>query len=82
MVAPDDSNPATSEYTFDQTRATGGEHYKGMRIRINNLTLLTTNGWNPANLWGARTCTVTTAPTASSRCDPPLQPRSRADQPV
>lgn len=59
MVAPDDSNPATSEYTFDQTRATGGEHYKGMRIRINNLTLLTTNGWNPANLWGARTCTVT-----------------------
>jgi hypothetical protein len=43
---------------FDQTRATGGEHYQGMRVRINNLTLLTTNGWNPTNTWGNRLCTA------------------------
>jgi hypothetical protein len=44
---------------FDQTRATGGEHYQGMRVRINNLTLVTTSGWNPTNTWGNRLCTVT-----------------------
>jgi hypothetical protein len=44
---------------FDQTRATGGEHWQGMRVRINNLTLATTNGWNPTNTWGNRLCTVT-----------------------
>jgi len=44
---------------FDQTRATGGEHWQGMRVRINNLLLATTNGWNPTSLWGDRRCTVT-----------------------
>ena len=44
---------------FDQTRATGAEHYQGMRVRLNNLTLVTTNGWNPTNAWGNRLCTVT-----------------------
>lgn len=44
---------------FDQTRATGGEHYQGMRVRINNMYLVTTNGWNPTNTWGNRLCTVT-----------------------
>jgi hypothetical protein len=44
---------------FDPTRATGGEHYQGMRVRINRLTLVSTNGWNPANTWGNRLCTVT-----------------------
>lgn len=44
---------------FDQTRATGGEHYQGMRVRMNNLTLVTTNGWNPTNTWGNRLSTAT-----------------------
>lgn len=44
---------------FDPTRATGGEHWQGMRVRLNNLLLVTTNGWNPTNAWGARLCTVT-----------------------
>jgi hypothetical protein len=44
---------------FDQTRATGAEHYQGMRVRLNNLSLLTTNGWNSTNVWGNRLCTVT-----------------------
>jgi len=53
------SDRATWLPIFDQTRATGGEHYQGMRARLNNLTLVTTNGWNPANVWGSRLCTVT-----------------------
>jgi hypothetical protein len=52
---------ADDTYIFDQTRATGGEHYQGMRVRINNLTLVTTNGWNAANTWGNRKCTATDA---------------------
>lgn len=44
---------------FDQTRATGGEHYQGMRVRINNLMLLTTNGWTHAGSWSQRLCIAT-----------------------
>ena len=34
---------ATGHYDiFDPTRATGGEYYQGMRVRINGLTLVTT----------------------------------------
>ncbi|MCU0784120.1 MAG: hypothetical protein MUF81_08770 [Verrucomicrobia bacterium] len=54
-----DVKSADSNYIFDQTRATGGEHYQGMRVRINSLTLTTTNGWNPTNTWGNRLCTTT-----------------------
>lgn len=46
-------------WIFDQTRATGGEHYQGMRVRVNNLMLLTTNGWNATNSWADRLCTAT-----------------------
>jgi hypothetical protein len=59
LVRPDDTNAATHEDIFDVTRATGGEHWQGMRVRINGLTLVTNTGWNPANAWGARKCTVT-----------------------
>ena len=58
-VGGDATNKATWLPIFDQTRATGGEHWQGMRVRLNNLTLVTTNGWNPANTWGNRLCTVT-----------------------
>ena len=58
-VGGEATNRASWLPIFDQTRATGGEHYQGMRMRINNLTLLTTNGWNPTNTWGNRLCTVT-----------------------
>ncbi|MFZ0827595.1 MAG: hypothetical protein WAO02_09260 [Verrucomicrobiia bacterium] len=44
---------------FDPTRATGGEHYQGMRVRINGLTLVTTNGWNTNSDWNSRYCTAT-----------------------
>lgn len=54
-----DNDSATSEDVFDATRATGGEHWQGMRVRITGLTLTTTNGWNATNLWANRKCTVT-----------------------
>lgn len=44
---------------FDPTRATGGEHWQGMRVRINGLTLVTTNGWSTNSDWSARHCTAT-----------------------
>jgi hypothetical protein len=53
------ADPQSWPAIFDQTRATGGEHWQGMRVRINGLQLLSTNGWNPASLWNDRKCTVT-----------------------
>jgi hypothetical protein len=51
---------ATGHYDiFDPTRATGGEHWQGMRVRINGLTLVTTNGWSTNSDWDSRYCTVT-----------------------
>ena len=51
---------ATGHYDiFDPTRATGGEHWQGMRVRINGLTLVTTNGWNTNSDWSLRYCTAT-----------------------
>lgn len=53
------ADPQSWPVIFDPTRATGGEHWQGMRVRINGLLLVTTNGWNPTNLWAARKCTAT-----------------------
>ncbi len=55
------TNPSpTGHYDiFDPTRATGGEHWQGMRVRINGLTLVTTNGWNTNSDWDSRYCTAT-----------------------
>jgi len=58
-VGGEATNRASWLPIFDQTRATGGEHYQGMRVRLNDLSLVTTNGWNPTNTWGNRLCTVT-----------------------
>jgi hypothetical protein len=44
---------------FDSTRATGGEHWQGMRARINGLTLVDAAGWTTNADWGARSCAVT-----------------------
>ena len=37
-VGGEATNRASWLPIFDQTRATGGEHYQGMRVRLNNLT--------------------------------------------
>lgn len=47
---------------FDQTRQTGGEHYQGMRVRLESIRMATNDyasaGWGKTN-WGDRLCTVT-----------------------
>jgi hypothetical protein len=51
---------ATGHYDiFDPTRATGGERYQGMRVRINGLTLVSTSGWNTNSDWDFRYCYAT-----------------------
>jgi hypothetical protein len=50
VVNPDDGDPATSEEIFDATRATGGEHWQGMRVRLTRLQVVDASGWNPAIL--------------------------------
>ena len=43
---------------FDATRATGGERWQGMRVRLDGLRLTNTNGWGRTN-WADRVCTAT-----------------------
>lgn len=59
VMQVDDGNASTHEDIFDVTRAGGGEHWQGMRVRITGLTLVTADGWNATNLWSARKCAVT-----------------------
>lgn len=79
LMRTNDNNAATSEDIFDETRATSGEHWQGVRVRLNGLTLLSTNGWNPTSLWGNRLCSVTDGENRFFTLRHPLQPRSRAD---
>jgi len=58
VMQTNDSSVAHADI-FDATRTTGGEHYQGMRVRINGLTLVTTDGWTTASNWNARHCTAT-----------------------
>ncbi len=51
---------ATGHYDiFDPARGTGGEHCQGLRVRLNGLTLVATDGWNTNSDWSARYCTAT-----------------------
>lgn len=59
LTRVDDGDASTSEEIFDPTRQTGGEHYQGMRVRLNGLTLVSSTGWDPAAPWGSRLCRVT-----------------------
>ena len=54
-----------------------------MRVRINGLTLVTTNGWNTNSDWSARLCTATDGEGRQFPLRPSaLRPRPRADQPL
>jgi hypothetical protein len=44
---------------FDPARTNGGEHWQGMRVRLQGLTLVTTNGWNTNSDWDSRYSTAT-----------------------
>lgn len=52
-----DLKHADDSAIFDATRATGGEHWQGMRVRIDGIRLATTNGWGQTN-WSDRVCTA------------------------
>ena len=52
-------NPDNSAI-FDATRATGGEHWQGMRVRLDGVRLDKTNGWGRTN-WSERLCSVADA---------------------
>ena len=56
ITLADLKNPDDSAI-FDATRATGGEHWQGMRVRIDGIRLATTNGWGKTN-WSDRVCTA------------------------
>ncbi len=43
---------------FDSTRQTGGEHWQGMRVRLDGIRLADTNGWGQSD-WTNRICTAT-----------------------
>ena len=56
---------------FDATRATGGEHWQGMRVRLDGIRLATTNGWGKTN-WSDRICTAADAAGRMFRLRMPL----------
>jgi hypothetical protein len=59
QIGGDPGDRKTWPALFDPTRATGAEHYQGMRVHLTDITLLSTEGWNPTNSWSTRLCTVT-----------------------
>ena len=50
-------NPDGSQI-FDPDRQRGGEHWQGMRVRLDGIRLATTNGWGKTN-WAERICWAT-----------------------
>ncbi len=58
LVRPDDGNPETYEDIFDPTRQTGGEHYQGMLICLEDVEMVDASGWNKV-AWEDRICRVT-----------------------
>ncbi|MCL4179080.1 MAG: hypothetical protein KJ072_15230 [Verrucomicrobia bacterium] len=54
---PDD--PTSWRPIFDPTRVTGGERWQGVRVRLRDLTLLSTDGWTPTNAWANRLSAAT-----------------------
>lgn len=59
-ISLEDLKAADNSALFDATRATGGEHYQGMRVRLDAVRLANTNGWGQTN-WSDRVCTVADA---------------------
>jgi hypothetical protein len=56
LTLADLKNPDNSAI-FDSSRATGGEHWQGMRTRLDGIRLTNTNGWGKTN-WSDRVCTA------------------------
>jgi len=59
LVRENDNNTSTREDIFDRIRATGGEYWQGMRVRLTGLKLAATDGWNPNAPWSGRIVSAT-----------------------
>ncbi len=53
-----DLKNADDSAIFDAARAAGGEHWQGMRVRLDGIRLADTNGWGQT-AWAGRICTAT-----------------------
>lgn len=62
---------------FDPDRGAGGEHWQGMRVRLDGIRLADTNGWGQA-AWSNRLCT---AVDDTGRSLPLRLPRTDLDEP-
>jgi hypothetical protein len=62
---------------FDASRATGGERWQGLRVRLDGIRLATTNGWGKTN-WSDRICM---AADAAGRLFPLRMPRTLLSAP-
>lgn len=54
-VPTDDPNYDPSFPMFDSDRSSGAEHYQGMYVRLNDITLTDASGWGATD-WSARLC--------------------------
>lgn len=57
-IALADLKNADDTAIFDPTRATGGEHWQGMRVRLDGIRLTNDAGWGQAT-WADRVCWAT-----------------------
>lgn len=83
LVRPDDGNPDTPEDIFDATRATGGEHYQSMRVRLEGVTFWDDSGWEGVS-WNDRVCVISDGndrflPVRLSLTLPPQNPEGPCD---
>ena len=72
-----DLKNADDRAIFDADRKLGGEHWQGMRVRLDGIRLASTNGWGRTN-WADRICT---AADATGRTLPLRLPRTDLGKP-
>lgn len=72
-----DLKDADDRAIFDPARELGGEHYQGIRVRIDGLRLMDTNGWGQS-AWSNRICM---AEDATGRTLPLRLPRTDLGEP-
>lgn len=76
-ITLEDLKNADDSAIFDPVRELGGEHYQGIRVRIDGLRLMDTNGWGQS-AWSNRICM---AEDATGRTLPLRLPRTDLAEP-
>lgn len=80
LVPLSDLKDASDQFIFDQTRATGPEHYQASAIRINGVSFAGTANWGPGGQLTLQDGTGRTLPVllgrgeGFTRYDPPAEP--------